>query len=178
MAYEGEVAAFWTMVDDGEPTFMRTPFDVERAVAETRASALAARAGVRRREPARAPSTATRRSRRSRARRSEGPDREGRPPARARRLVLRRAAERRRALVEDGRDASSPAATPVEVVAHRTLVGRPVIKLDRRSSAARCSRSSARQLPPTGEDEYYAFELVGLEVVEETGRALGTVVRP
>lgn len=30
-------------------------------------------------------------------------------------------------------------------------------------------------LPATGEDEYYAFELVGLQVVEETGRALGTV---
>jgi 16S rRNA processing protein RimM len=31
------------------------------------------------------------------------------------------------------------------------------------------------QLPPTEEDEYYAFELVGLEVVEESGRVLGTV---
>jgi len=30
-------------------------------------------------------------------------------------------------------------------------------------------------LPPTDEDEYYAFELVGLQVVEETGRSLGTV---
>src|SRR5690242_9338503 len=39
MPYEGEVAAFWTLVEDGEPTFQRTPFDVERAIAETRASA-------------------------------------------------------------------------------------------------------------------------------------------
>jgi diadenosine tetraphosphatase ApaH/serine/threonine PP2A family protein phosphatase len=39
MPYEGEVAAFWTLVDDGEPSFRRTPIDVERAVAETRASA-------------------------------------------------------------------------------------------------------------------------------------------
>jgi putative phosphoesterase len=38
MAYEGEVAAFWTLVDGGEPMFRRTPFDVERAIAETRAS--------------------------------------------------------------------------------------------------------------------------------------------
>ena len=30
-------------------------------------------------------------------------------------------------------------------------------------------------LPPTAEDEYYAFELVGLPVVEENGRALGSV---
>jgi diadenosine tetraphosphatase ApaH/serine/threonine PP2A family protein phosphatase len=39
MAYEGEVAAFWTMIEDGEPSFRKTSFDVERAVAETRASA-------------------------------------------------------------------------------------------------------------------------------------------
>src|SRR5919197_1566361 len=39
MPYEGEVAAFWTLVEDGEPSFRRTPIDVERAVAETRKSA-------------------------------------------------------------------------------------------------------------------------------------------
>jgi diadenosine tetraphosphatase ApaH/serine/threonine PP2A family protein phosphatase len=39
MPYEGEVAAFWTLVEDGEPSFRRTPIDVERAVRETRASA-------------------------------------------------------------------------------------------------------------------------------------------
>jgi diadenosine tetraphosphatase ApaH/serine/threonine PP2A family protein phosphatase len=39
MPYEGEVAAFWTLLDDGEPLFRRTPIDLERAVAETRASA-------------------------------------------------------------------------------------------------------------------------------------------
>ena len=39
MPYEGEVAAFWTLVEDGEPSFRRTAIDVERAAAETRASA-------------------------------------------------------------------------------------------------------------------------------------------
>jgi diadenosine tetraphosphatase ApaH/serine/threonine PP2A family protein phosphatase len=39
MPYEGEVAAFWTLIEDGEPSFRRTPIDIERAVAETRASA-------------------------------------------------------------------------------------------------------------------------------------------
>jgi predicted phosphodiesterase len=36
MAYESEVAAFWTLVEDGEPMFRNTPFDVERAVRELR----------------------------------------------------------------------------------------------------------------------------------------------
>jgi predicted phosphodiesterase len=38
MAYESEVAAFWTMIEDGEPTFRKTPFDVERAVRQLRVS--------------------------------------------------------------------------------------------------------------------------------------------
>jgi len=36
MPYEDDVAAYWLAVDDGEPTFRRTPFDVERAVAAVR----------------------------------------------------------------------------------------------------------------------------------------------
>ena len=39
MAYESDVAAYWTIVDDGEPTFRRTRFDVARAVDEMRKSA-------------------------------------------------------------------------------------------------------------------------------------------
>jgi putative phosphoesterase len=38
MAYEGDVAAYWTLLEDGTPSFRRTPFDVERAVAEMRRS--------------------------------------------------------------------------------------------------------------------------------------------
>jgi predicted phosphodiesterase len=38
MAYEGDVAAYWTLVVDGEPTPIRTPFDIDRAVRETSAS--------------------------------------------------------------------------------------------------------------------------------------------
>jgi predicted phosphodiesterase len=33
MPYEGDVAAYWLLVDDGEPSFRRTEFDVERAIA-------------------------------------------------------------------------------------------------------------------------------------------------
>ena len=38
MPYEGEVAAFWALVVDGEPEFRKTAIDVERAVAGIRAS--------------------------------------------------------------------------------------------------------------------------------------------
>jgi len=38
MAYESDVAAYWTMLVDGEPVFRRTRFDVERAVAAMRES--------------------------------------------------------------------------------------------------------------------------------------------
>ena len=37
MAYESEVAAFWTMIDDGEPTFRKTAFDLDSAVRALRA---------------------------------------------------------------------------------------------------------------------------------------------
>ena len=33
MPYEGEVAAFWAVIEDGEPRFRKTSFDVERAIA-------------------------------------------------------------------------------------------------------------------------------------------------
>jgi len=64
---------------------------------------------------------------------------------------------------------------PVEVVAHRRSSGRPVVKLDRDVERGTLLEVERAELPPTGADEYYAFELVGLEVVEETGRVLGTV---
>jgi predicted phosphodiesterase len=32
MPYEGDVAAFWLLVDDGEPSFRRTPFNVDAAI--------------------------------------------------------------------------------------------------------------------------------------------------
>ena len=38
MPHEDDVAAFWTLLVDGEPEFRRTPFDVDRAVRDVRAS--------------------------------------------------------------------------------------------------------------------------------------------
>ena len=64
---------------------------------------------------------------------------------------------------------------PVEVVAHRTSSGRPVIKLAPSVERGALLEVERDELPPTGDDEYYAFELIGLAVVEETGRPLGKV---
>ncbi len=64
---------------------------------------------------------------------------------------------------------------PVEVVAHRTSSGRPVIKLDPPVERGAALEVEREQLPPTEADEWYAFELVGIPVVEEGGRSLGTV---
>jgi 16S rRNA processing protein RimM len=63
----------------------------------------------------------------------------------------------------------------VEVVAHRRSSGRPVIKVEPQVERGTVLEVDREQLPPAGENEWYAFELVGLEVVEETGRPLGTV---
>ena len=64
---------------------------------------------------------------------------------------------------------------PVEVVAHRRSSGRPVIKVEPPAERGALLEVERDALPATEEDEYYAFELVGLDVVEESGRALGTV---
>jgi 16S rRNA processing protein RimM len=61
------------------------------------------------------------------------------------------------------------------VASKRGSGNRPVIRLDRcveRGATLAVPRSA---LPPLGEDEYYAFQLVGLAVEEEGGRLLGRV---
>ena len=49
------------------------------------------------------------------------------------------------------------------------------MKLDRAVERGALLEVERDALPPTEDDEYYAFELVGLPVVEETGRELGSV---
>jgi len=70
------------------------------------------------------------------------------------------------------------AGSEVEVVlARRGGGGRRVIKLDRQVERGAELAVARDALPPTAEDEYYDFQLVGLEVVEEDGGALGRVAR-
>src|SRR5690242_1716641 len=57
----------------------------------------------------------------------------------------------------------------VTVVGSKQARGRPVIRLDRRVARGAPLEVPRSALAATGEDEYYVFELVGLEVSEEGG---------
>jgi 16S rRNA processing protein RimM len=61
------------------------------------------------------------------------------------------------------------------VVARRGSQGRPVIRLERPVERGAVLEVPREALPPPGEGEYYRFQLVGLEVLEEGGRPLGKV---
>ena len=65
---------------------------------------------------------------------------------------------------------------PAAVVAAKRAGGRSVIRLDRPLERGSELELPADELPPPGEGEFYAFQLVGLAVEDETGRPLGTVV--
>jgi 16S rRNA processing protein RimM len=65
-----------------------------------------------------------------------------------------------------------------EVVSSKRGSGsRPVIRLDRQAPRGAELTVPRETLPPTAEDEYYAFQLVGVEVEEEGGRSLGRVAQ-
>jgi len=66
---------------------------------------------------------------------------------------------------------------PARVEASKRSGGRPVIRLDREAPRGAELAVAREALPPTAEGEYYAFQLVGLEVEEEDGRALGRVAQ-
>ncbi len=61
------------------------------------------------------------------------------------------------------------------VVARRGAGGRPVIRLDAQVERGTALEVPREALPETADGEYYTFELVGLEVVEDGGRVLGLV---
>ena len=61
------------------------------------------------------------------------------------------------------------------VVGSKQARGRPVVRLDRRVPRGAALEVPRSALAPTGDDEYYVFQLVGLEVSEEGRGVLGTV---
>ena len=64
---------------------------------------------------------------------------------------------------------------PAVVVSSKRAGGRPVIRLDRSAERGAELAVARDSLPPAGEGEWYAFQLVGLQAIEEGGRALGRV---
>jgi 16S rRNA processing protein RimM len=64
---------------------------------------------------------------------------------------------------------------PAVVVASKLAGGRPVLRLDRPVTRGAELAVPRADLPPAEEGAWYAFELVGLDVVEEGGRAIGRV---
>lgn len=64
---------------------------------------------------------------------------------------------------------------PAGVVESKRSGGRLVVRLDRPVERGASLEVPAAELPPAGEGEFYVFQLVGLEVVEQGGRVLGRV---
>jgi 16S rRNA processing protein RimM len=64
---------------------------------------------------------------------------------------------------------------PAKVLESKRAGGRPVIRMDRDVPRGAPIEIELGDLPPPGEGEYYAFQLVGLEVEDAAGRKLGRV---
>ena len=64
---------------------------------------------------------------------------------------------------------------PARIEASKRARGRPVVRLDRRVQRGSPLEIPRRDLPPPEPDSFYVFQLIGLEVIEEGGRALGRV---
>jgi 16S rRNA processing protein RimM len=64
---------------------------------------------------------------------------------------------------------------PAEVVERKRAGGRLIVRLDRPVGRGTPLQIPRADLPEPEPGSYYVFQLVGLEVEEEGGRALGTV---
>jgi 16S rRNA processing protein RimM len=64
---------------------------------------------------------------------------------------------------------------PAKVLESKRAGGRPVIRIDRDVPRGAPIEIELGDLPPPGQGEYYAFQLVGLEVEEVGGPKLGRV---
>ena len=64
---------------------------------------------------------------------------------------------------------------PAQIVEFKRAGGRPVIRFDRDVTRGAPLEVERTDLPEPEENEYYAFQLVGLEVEEAGGRKLGRV---
>jgi 16S rRNA processing protein RimM len=97
----------------------------------------------------------------------------GRPHGLDGSFVVERASENE-ALFEPGATLYA-GGEPVTVAGRKRSGGRLVVKLDRDVARGAELAVLRSQLPEPEPDSYYVFQLIGLEVVEEGGRRLGTV---
>jgi 16S rRNA processing protein RimM len=176
MPYEDDVAAFWALVDQ-DVEFRRTPFDVERAVREIDESGWPSGPEFIEKN-LRAPASrkhATEYFEGLAAARNElvRVGRVGRAHGLDGSFVVENASEDPRrfevgAMVWIGGEQTS-------VVASKRSRGHPVIRLEQPVERGQeiYVRSSDLALPEEG--SYYVFQLVGLAVEDEGGRALGRV---
>jgi len=67
------------------------------------------------------------------------------------------------------------AGEPAQIVESKHARGRPVIRLDRRVERGAALEIPKEALGPVAEDEYYVFQLVGLDVERADGVRLGRV---
>jgi 16S rRNA processing protein RimM len=65
---------------------------------------------------------------------------------------------------------------PARIEESKRARGRPVLRLDRTVERGAVLAVPRSELPPPDADSYYVFDLVGLAVEEDGGRALGRVV--
>lgn len=64
---------------------------------------------------------------------------------------------------------------PAVVEERKRAGGRLVVRLDRTAARGASLEIRRDQLPPPADGEFYVLQLVGLDVVEDGGRALGRV---
>jgi len=64
---------------------------------------------------------------------------------------------------------------PARVLGSKRARGRPVIQLDTAVSRGEELSVPRSELPPLDDGSFYVFQLVGLDVVDESGRRLGRV---
>ena len=66
---------------------------------------------------------------------------------------------------------------PSKVVESKRAQGRPVVRLDRDAPRGAVLEVDRDALPPPEPDEYYVFQLVGLDVERADGKKLGRVTK-
>jgi 16S rRNA processing protein RimM len=170
--YEDAPGAYWAVVGD-EIELRRTQYDLAAAAEATRASGHPRATEVADENVLRVPSRAEGIAAYAAMTEWVPVGRVGRPHGLDGCFVVEGASEDRSRFAEgaaifvDGDEAL--------VVVSKRAGGRPVIKLDRAVERGAELAIPASELPPTEPDSYYAFELVGLAVVEEGGRELGLV---